>query len=168
MNGSAVTPSAAGVVDLGTVITAHQDISGKQNVLTTTSVTSGTPTTVIGFASDGSLVRGEFAVNPVQDLTSSNLITLSSANWSTLKSAHYYVCDNIDMTSFNPTKEFINIAASINSNSYTMKINKNAASKYAGLFFIAETVSNVEHLYEIAIFADTASNTVSLRCATVY
>ena len=33
MNGSAVTPDANKVVNLGTVITAHQDISGKQDVI---------------------------------------------------------------------------------------------------------------------------------------
>ena len=36
MNGANKTTSAEGVVDLGTVITAHQDISGKQDKITTT------------------------------------------------------------------------------------------------------------------------------------
>lgn len=55
--GSAISPDASGVVDLGTVITAHQDISGKQDKLNTnqlnavnSGITAAKVTTYDGYA----------------------------------------------------------------------------------------------------------------------
>jgi hypothetical protein len=41
MNGTTYNPGNSGVVDLGTVITSHQDISGKQDTIVSNSVITG-------------------------------------------------------------------------------------------------------------------------------
>ena len=123
---------------------------------------------VIGFDTNGNLVRGEFAVNPVQDLTSITSFVVSSADWTTLKANHYLVLDNIELTGLNIAKEFVNIKGTINSITQYVKLNRNVVNIYSGLFYIAETVSNVDHLYELAVYYSNLTHTLTLRCATIY
>ena len=51
---------------------------------------------------------------------------------------------------------------------FYVKLIKNTYQKYSGLFFVEETDSNVDHLYEITVYYNGASSKLTLRCATVY
>ncbi len=159
-----VTDVQVNGVSVVTSTVANVDLSSKQNNLTTSSVTSGTPTSVIGFDSQGGLVRGEFAVNPVQDLTSVDLFTVVSSDWETLKTTHYKVIENVVLTGLDSTKEFVNTSCTINAATHNFKLNKNTTNKYTGLFFVPDST----HLYELAIYFDAATNTVVVRSATIY
>lgn len=70
-NGTAKTPDANGVVDLGTVITAHQDISGKQNKIKAgTHISIGTDGVTINAAWPTDSDTGYAGINKTGTVTS--------------------------------------------------------------------------------------------------
>lgn len=87
MNGSPVSVSE-GVANLGTVIT---DVSGKQDALTTSSVSDGTIDKSIGFDSNGNLVKDTVSDSGITGITmneSAVAVTEGVANLGTVITSH--------------------------------------------------------------------------------
>lgn len=134
--------------------------NNKQNALTTASISSGTPVSVIGFDSSDNLVKGVASI--VQDLTSNTAFTLDATAWANLKTNHYASISSPTMTGFDISKELVNIKASINSIPYIIKLVKNENYSYSGLFFIED---NASALYELTAYYN--GSVIILRCAQV-
>ena len=116
----------------------------------------------------------------VETSVASPIVTLSSANWTSLKTNHYFTTSlPVTWDSLrNPNAYFINTFVAIDmggaeNDDFYCTLVKNQKVQHAGiqygwysaLFFIEEST----HLYEIAVYLKEAnSGDIVLRCATVY
>ena len=107
----------------------------------------------------------------VDDQTAEDYVTLTSTNWSNLKSNHYYTASvsggTFDQIKFFPDEEESRYNLSIDGNDYNVRLSLNSPSEAKGMFVIKEN----GHAYEITIFVSMsgiASADIVLRCATIY